>query len=228
MRKGHKQYVTVISDVETHCLIEVIDSHKADDIIKAIKSLWNKEERTQVTEVSIDMWAGFSKVVRKVFPQAKIVYDRFHVMDKLLKELDKIRRQVGVTEKGSKGIVLRNKGSLSASNQERLDSYLDSSKRLRKAYAYKEEFRAIYEELLTVEAGRQKMMNWLEKAKEVYSRAVRTIREHMDGICQYFKSRISSGVMEGINNKIKLIKRQGYGFVNFANFRARLLGAFWP
>ncbi|NJK62768.1 MAG: transposase [Synechococcaceae cyanobacterium SM2_3_1] len=70
----------------------------------------------------------------------------------------------------------------------------------------------------------------------MYSDAIKTIRNHLEGICQYFANRsrqrrlgaVTSGVMEGINNRIKVIKRQGYGFTNIANFRARLLAAFWP
>ncbi|NJK64198.1 MAG: hypothetical protein HC921_17260 [Synechococcaceae cyanobacterium SM2_3_1] len=91
MRKGHHQYVTVISDLDNRSLIEVIDSHKAEEIIVALKSLWTMEERLMVEEVSIDMWVGFAHVIRKVFPNARIVYDRFHVMQKVIKELDKIR-----------------------------------------------------------------------------------------------------------------------------------------
>ena len=52
------------------------------------------------------------------------------------------------------------------------------------------------------------------------------IRDHLEGICNYFISRTTSGVMEGINNKVKLILRQGYGFTDFEHFRARLLGSF--
>ncbi|NJK64810.1 MAG: transposase [Synechococcaceae cyanobacterium SM2_3_1] len=73
MRKGHHQYVTVISDLDNHCLLEVVDSHKAEEIIVALKSLWTEEERLMVEEVSMDMWAGFAHVIRKVFPNARIV-----------------------------------------------------------------------------------------------------------------------------------------------------------
>ncbi|HYN44442.1 MAG TPA: transposase [Candidatus Limnocylindrales bacterium] len=52
------------------------------------------------------------------------------------------------------------------------------------------------------------------------------MRKHLQGICNYFISRATSGVMEGINNRIQLIKRQAYGFVNFNNFRSRLLACF--
>ncbi|MEN9226850.1 MAG: transposase [Thermostichus sp. HHBFW_bins_43] len=81
LRKGRNQYVTVIGDLENHCLLEVIDVHKEEEFIARLESLWAEEERLRMEEVSIDMWAGFTKVVRRVFPKARIVYDRFHVAE---------------------------------------------------------------------------------------------------------------------------------------------------
>jgi transposase len=100
---------------------------------------------------------------------------------------------------------------------------LNQSQRLEKAYRWKEEFRAIYEQPLTSEEGKHQMQEWLNQAQVVYSKAIRTIRNHLDGISNYFRNRTTSGAMEGINNRIKLIKRQAYGFVNFDTFRERLL-----
>lgn len=108
----------------------------------------------------------------------------------------------------------------------KLEDILSRSKRLRNAYQWKEEFRDIYETSTTVSEGKLRLKEWLVKAQAVYSDAITTIRNHLDGICNYFINRTTSGVMEGINNRIKLIKRQAYGFVNFDNFRARLLACF--
>ena len=76
--------------------------------------------------------------------------------------------------------------------------------------------------------GKNQISKWLNKGQRLYSDASKTIRNHLEGICQYFANRVTSGIMEGINNRIKAIKRQGYSFTNIANFRARLLAAFWP
>ncbi|MCL1493061.1 MAG: transposase [Pseudanabaena sp. Salubria-1] len=87
-RKGHKDFVTVVSSIDAGALLEVIDSHKQDDIIEVLKQQ-PIEIREKVEEVSIDMWGGFPKVVKEVFPNAKIVIDRFHVMQPLIKELNR-------------------------------------------------------------------------------------------------------------------------------------------
>jgi transposase len=203
-------------------LIEVIDSHQQEDIIETLKQQ-PIEVRTKVEEVSVDMWGGFPKVVKEVFPNAVVVIDRFHVMKAVNEELNKIRRQAKIFDRGSKFLLLKNGQDLTPEETEKLELILQKSKRLEKAYRWKEEFRAIYEQPLTVEEGKRQIQGWLDKARAVYSEAITTIRNHLDGISNYFQNRTSSGAMEGINNRIKLIKRQAYGFVNFNNFRERLL-----
>lgn len=217
--------MTVVSDIDRGKLLEVIDTHQQKDIIKTLKQQ-PLELRKQVEEVSVDMWGGFPKVVKEVFPNAKLVFDRFHIMKPVNEELNQVRKQTGMTVKGSKFILLKNGVDMTESERVKLEAILNHSKRLKLAYALKEEFREIFETCSTVESGREQLLEWLKKARSVYSSVLTTIRNHLDGICNYFLSRTTSGVMEGINNRIKLIKRQAYGFVNFDNFRARLLACF--
>jgi transposase len=91
------------------------------------------------------------------------------------------------------------------------------------AYNLKEYFRNVFETCKTPEKGHKQLQAWIKKAHSIYSKVLETITTHLDSICDYFSHRTTSGVMEGINNRIKLIKRQAYGFVNFINFRSRLL-----
>ncbi len=223
--KGYQDFVTVVADIDRGKLVEVIDSHKQEDIIKVLQQqpLWLRE---QVEEVSVDMWGGFPKVVQAVFPNARIVFDRFHVMKPVNEELNKVRKQTRMTLKGGKFILLKNGVDLTEEQKVKLADILKHSKRLKLAYELKEEFRDIFERSQTVEAGQEQLLTWLKKARSVYCDVLTTIRNHLDGICNYFLNRTTSGVMEGINNRIKLIKRQAYGFVNFDNFRARLLACF--
>jgi transposase len=225
MRKGHKNFKTVVSDLERKKLIEVIDGHNQESIVKTLMEQ-PLELREMVQEVSIDMWGGFGKIIPEIFPKAQIVTDRFHVMKPLIKELKIIANQVGIKGWKKLTLILRNKQELKEQELEQLEQLLKTSKRLRKAYTYKEEFRLIYEDSKTVEEGKEKFTEWLKKANCIYGQVISTIQNHLDTICNYFLSRTSSGVMEGINNKIKQIKRQAYGFTNFDNFRLRLLVCF--
>ena len=225
MRKGHQDFVTVVSDVEKGVLIEVIDSHKQDKIIEVLMEQ-PLELRQGVKEVSVDMWGGFPKVAEKVFPNAVLVIDRFHVMKAVNQDLNRLRKKLGITDRGSKFLLLRNGGDLAPDQIVKLAAVLDKSASLRIAYELKEEFRQIYETNHTVKSGRYQFDKWLRLADLFFNEAASTIRNHLDGICNYFISRTTSGVMEGINNRIKLIKRQAYGFSNFDNFRFRLLACF--
>ena len=224
-RKGHRTFATVVGDIDHSVLLEVIDSHRQDEIIEVLKQQ-PIEVREQVKEVSVDMWGGFPKVVKAVFPNAKLVFDRFHVMQPINKELNEVRKQTKMTTKGSRFILLKNGDDLTEEERLKLDTILSHSQRLRKAYELKEEFRDIFETHQTPEEGKQGILTWLNKARLVYCDVIQMIQSHLDGICNYFISRTTSGVMEGINNKLKLIKRQAYGFTNFGNFRARLRASF--
>lgn len=225
MRKGHQNFVTVVSDIERGQLIEVIDSHAAEEIIEVLMEQ-PLAVRESVTEVSVDMWGGFPKVAQEVFPNAVLVIDRFHVMKAVNQDLNKLRRKLGITDRGSKSLLLRNQADLNPEQLLKLSAILERSSILGIAYEMKESFRQIYEAHHTVKSGRRQFERWLKFAQLFFADASATIDRHLDGICNYFLSRTTSGVMEGINNKIKLIKRQGYGFSNFDNFRSRLLACF--
>ena len=93
-------------------MLEVIDSHKQQEIIEILNQQ-RIEDRMQVKEVSVDMWAGFPKVVEEVFPNAVVVIDRFHVMKLINTRLNKIRRCAGINLKGSRYLLLKNAEELS-------------------------------------------------------------------------------------------------------------------
>lgn len=222
MRKGQQDFVTVVSDIERGCLIELMDSHKQDDIIATLREQ-PLELREVVEEVSVDMWGGFPKVIAEVFPNAVVVFDRFHVMQRVNRELNKLRWTLGVRDRGSKYLLLRNKEDLTDKQKIELESIFSHCECLRVAYEMKEDLREIYEKSRTIKSGKRKLTKWLRTAEILFVESSQTIQNHLDGICNYFKNRTTSGVMEGINNRIKLIMRQGYGFSNFGNFRSRVL-----
>jgi len=225
MRKGHKSLKTVVSDLERGKLIEVIDGHNQESIIQKLMEQ-PLEIRETVSEVSIDMWGEFAKIIPQIFPNAQIVTDRFHVRKPLINELKRIANQTGIREWNQLVLILRNHQDLNQQQLEKLEQLLNKSSRLRLAYNYKEKFRRIYQDSQTVESGQLEFTLWLKEAACIYGQVIQTIQNHLDTICNYFLSHTSSGIMEGINNKIKQIKRQAYGFTNFDNFRLRLLACF--
>ncbi len=227
MRKGHKNYKAVLCDLDKKKLIEVIDGRTQDCLISKLSEVPLQVTKA-VKEVSVDMWHGFPKVIEEIFPNAQIVTDRFHVMKPLIEELKKIAKSSGVKEQKKLSLVWKNRIDLNNEERTELENLLSSStsKRFKAAYEYKEKFREIYETSKTVLEGKKRFEEWLQKAPKIYGKVIQTISDHLPTICNYFISHSTSGTMEGINNKIKLIKRQGYGFTNFENFRLPLLSAF--
>jgi transposase len=89
----------------------------------------------------------------------------------------------------------------------------------------KEELREIFETAKNAE-GLIKLLDWLEKSVAYFPKASQTIIRWFGEIVNYFDNRTTNGIVEGINNKLKLIKRAAYGFANFENFKLRSLLAF--
>jgi transposase len=142
------------------------------------------------------------------------------------KDLNKLRRAAGITDRQSKYLLLTNRVNLNSEQIARLELTLAKSECLRIAYEMKKNFREIYETNLTVKKRQTKIKEWLNYAQVFFRESASTIENHFEGICNYFLNRTTSGVMEGINNRIKLIMRQGYGFSNFNKFRNCVLACF--
>ena len=170
-RKGRGQFATVVSDIECSQLLEVIDSHKQEDIIKALLD-WPLELRKQIEEVSVDMWGGFPKVIEQVFPNARIVIDRFHVMKAANEDLNKIikqnrRRFKHLKIKHTKYLLLKNKSNLDDEQEAQVKRILGCSRRLKKVYELKESFRDIYESHQTPENARIELSKWMKQAAQL-------------------------------------------------------------
>ena len=145
-------------------------------------------------------------------------------LNNLRKSLNKRLKKLKI--KNIKYYLMKNGSELTLEEKETLNRILNCSSRLKQAYELKEKFRAIYETHQTPEEALAQFKLWLKKARDLYRESIRTVQNHLEGICNYFANRTTSGVMEGINNRIKLIKRQAYGFTNFEHLRIRLLACF--
>ena len=221
-RKGQGKFATILTDLDKSSLLEVIDSHKSDDIITVLKQ-HSLAMREGVEEVCVDMWGGFPKVIREVFPNAKIVIDRFHVQKLVNKALNKIRVLFKLKGLKNRCLLMNNNKNLVSEEKEELELMLNSYPTLRIAYELKEELIMIYNSDITPLGGMRKIKKWLISARIMFGSAADTIESHLQEICNYFNNRTTSGVTEGINTRIKLIIRQSYGFKNFNLMKEKLL-----
>ncbi|RCJ33233.1 transposase [Nostoc minutum NIES-26] len=243
--KGKGNYCAVLIDLDTSKLITLL-SGRTQEVVKKTLIEWGTEVLEQIEEVSIDLWVGYKNVVTELMPNAQVVADRFHVMSQINQELDRQRKQekrnleelvkkaqsssekaehekVLVGLKNSKYVLLKNESDLNEEQITKLIEVKSGSPILKEMHELKEKLRKVFNQTDNWYPGVFKLGMWLAKAKKYFPKSNNTIIRWFDEIIAYFDNGTTSGVVEGINNKLKLIKRSGYGFRNFENFRARCL-----
>jgi transposase len=119
--------------------------------------------------------------------------------------------------------LLKKKESLNETETEKLEQVRKMTHLLIKMYQMKETFRDIFESQITGDEAFWHLVEWTESAYQYFPKSCQTIKRWIDEILAYFDNRTTQGTVEGINQKIKLIKRRAYGLTNFDNFRRRVL-----
>ena len=107
--------------------------------------------------------------------------------------------------------------------KEKLIKIQEASPTLKIMHSLKEEFTSIFDNSNNLGEGTLALIDWLKKASPFFKNTVKTIKNWFGEIVGYFERRTTQGIVEGINNKLKLIKRSGFGFRNFYNFEKRAL-----
>lgn len=238
LRKGHKDYVVVFVDLESRTLLDMAPSRKQVEIQKVLDR-WGGDVLSQIKEVSIDLSGNYRGIIQKNMPDASIVADRFHVMRLVSAELNSARiafsrkneQNPDAEEKelikaalvNSKYALLKPEEKLSEKQKVKLAEVKAVSPLLSQMHQQKEAFRAIFEKATHWTEGTLQLLDWLAEAQKTFKDSVGTIGRWFGEVLSYFDHRTTSGAVEGINNKLKLIKRSGYGFRNFENFRLRCL-----
>lgn len=223
-KKGH-DYVTVCADLEKRRVIYVAEGRESKVVADLAITLSEKQGHVEsISHVAIDMSPAYISGVTENFPNAKIVFDKFHIIALLGKAMDELRkgeRKEIEMLKGHKYTFLYRYENLTKKNQDELDYLLTAYPRLGEGYRLKELFN-IFWELNDTEEAMGFLTFWCDMVMETdiqpYKQFVRTIKAHWSGIINYVKAKINSGVMEGINNKIQLAKRRARGFRNTENY----------
>jgi transposase len=220
--KGHR-YVTLVLDLDTGAVLFVGEGKSAASLAPFWKRL--KRKRGQIEAVAIDMSAAYISAVQTHLPDAAIVFDHFHVVKLMNEKLTQLRRDLyreasdtsdREVLKGTRWLLLKNPENLDAERDEaaRLEEALQLNQPLATAYYLKEELRQFWEQP-TKFAARLFLNSWCERAvssgiKQLITMA-RTITSLAYGLLNYYDHPISSGPLEGTNNKIKTLQRQHYG-----------------
>ena len=234
--KGQKNYYVVLVDLEKRKVVGLVEKRTKKEITEYLEA-WGEEILSQIQEISIDLWKPYKNIAEELMPQATIVADRFHVMKQVNDELDAARRKIkreaeqlknqskkekilsGLTK--SKYVLLKNQENLKESEEEKLKEVKKVAPVLTEMYSLKEELRNIFETHKNWSEGLLNLADWLKDIYNYFPKSFGTIKRWIGEIIAYFDERTTQGVVEGINNKLKLIKRRAFGFRNFDNFQLR-------
>jgi transposase len=232
--KGHR-YLTVVMDLESGAVVFVGDGKGAD----ALKPFWKRlrPSKAKIEAVAMDMSVGYWGAVMTHLPKAKVVFDHFHVIKLFNDKLSDLRRALyrEATEVMQKQ-VLKGTRWLLLKNPENLDEKTDEKRRLKEALALNEPLAAAYylkEDLRRFwdQPGKSFattfLDGWIRRAEasgiKILQQMAKTLAAHRTGLLAYYDVMISSGPMEGTNNKIKTMKRQAYGFRDIEFFKLKIL-----
>ncbi len=239
---GHR-YLTVVLDLASGAVVFVGEGKGADALIPFWKRL--KLSHAQIEAVATDLSPAYLFAVHEHLPDAVHVADHFHFVKLFNDRLAAFRRDLqreaegGSLQqkvlKGTRWLILKNPDRLSeetgrgpyrtTSERERLDLALRINQPLATAYYFKEEFRHFWSQGDLATATRF-LDDWVTRAEaaclKVMTQMATTVRQHRQSLLNYYRYPISTGPLEGINNKIKTLQRQAYGFRDQDFFRLRI------
>ena len=221
-RRRHR-YLTVVVDHESRKVVWATKGRTAE----ALESFFDElgQERCMLLEhATIDMAAPYIKALEERVPHVQVVFDRFHVQRLASDAVDEVRRTLlrdlrGTPEGkelfGSRFALLKSPWNLTDSEKERLSKIQRTNAPLYRAYLLKESLAKALDYLQPWKAERElrAWLSWASRSRlEPFVRVARTIRQHFDGILAYIGDRLTNGLVEGINNKLRTIARRAYGY----------------
>jgi transposase len=227
-----QHFYTIVIDLEDGRILWV----KPGRGKAALQGFWRRLRvaKARIKAVATDMSAAYWSAVVEHLPDAALVFDKFHILKLMNERLDDLRREMvreaeGALKlqiKGTRFLLLRNPENLKAEQIPKLDEALRLNEPLLLAWYLKEELRELWNQ------GSRKQMksflkDWCDKASQTaisqMLKMAKTLQTHASGILAYADHPITSGRMEGINNKIKTLTKQAYGYRDQNFFVLKLL-----
>ena len=239
IRKGHS-YAITIADLDRQRPIWMSESpgRKEEDLDKFYVEIGLKRA-ARIKLAVMDMWKAFRTSTTRLAPNARIVFDKFHILRHLADALDQVRRNEykRVNEKDQKFIkgqrytLLSHRANLNTDGRRSLKTLLKANRRLHKAYLLKEAFGQLWDYNYPA-CARTFFENWKAQLKwqrlKPFEEFAAMIERHWDGIVAYCHpdNKVSLGFMEGLNNKIRSIQRRAFGIKDQRYLKLKVLTSF--
>jgi transposase len=233
--KGHR-YLTIVLNLDSGAVVFVGHGKDADSLSPFWKRL--KYSRAKIKAVAIDMSPAYIAAALENLPDAAIVFDRFHIMKMYNDKLSGLRRKLQREAenplqmevlKGTRWLLLKNRENLSPDpkkrEKERLQEALKLNEPLAKAYYLKDELRQFWEQSSKAVAEKW-LEQWIQTARQtnipMLIKMANSLEGHRYGLLNWYDYPISTGPLEGTNNKIKTMQRQAYGFRDHEFFKLKI------
>jgi len=223
-KKGHN-YITIFVDLDKSKIIYITEGKDASTVDSfALDLKLHNGDPKNIKKICCDMSPAFIKGTADNFSQAKVTFDKFHVMKAVNKAVDQIRRNEQSDNKELKKtryIWFKNKNNLTKKQKEKLKSLSEMNLKTMRAYNLRlslQEFWNI-DDLTAAASYLQKWYLWAIRSQlEPMVKIGQFINRHWQGIMNYIESRINNGILEGLNSIVQTIKRKARGFRNLNNF----------
>lgn len=221
-RKGHR-YLTTIVDHDRRRVVWAAPGRSAETLAAFFAEL-GPERTAAIETVTIDMAGGYLKALAEHAPHAAVVFDRFHVQRLASDALDEVRRaevRGAETRAESRAVkrtrfpLLKRHWNLTRTDRQKLKDVQANNRRLYRAYLLHAALAHTLDYRQPGHATRA-LKDWLAWASrsrlKPFVRVARTIRRHFDGVVAYFRERLTNGIVEGFNNRLRMIARRAFGF----------------
>lgn len=217
-KRGH-DYISVFVDLDESKVLYATEGKDASTI-KSFKEAFENQggDVALIENVSCDMSPAFISGINKNIPDAKITFDKFHAIQRINKEVDNVRRaEIKENEilKGTRYLWLKNPENLTAKQLEQMQSLSKSNLKTLRAYNIRLSLQEFYTitDPVAAEAHLKKWFFWATHSKlEPMIAAAYFIKRHWEGIMNYTTTRVTNGVLEGINSIIQSVKRRARGY----------------
>lgn len=222
-----RKFVSMVVDIKNHRLMELVEGRSSADLHVALQRI---EGRENVRFVSMDLSETYRSFAREFFPKANIVADHFHVVRLLHPAINKRRKQITGDRRSLaiRRLLLRNGHKLAHAERWAVNKWLDDHPDLREVYRCKERLHGLYRTRghARASAALTAMTDEMARSQLPEIQTLRkTLMRWREEILRYFEVPLTNAMTEGFNNKAKLVKRRGYGYRSFENYRLRLLNA---
>lgn len=233
---GNIKYQCIITDPASKRVLDILPDRSQQQLIDYLKQ-WDSKSRKRIRYFVSDMWQQYTDIASAFFKNATQVIDRYHFIRQIIWAFDNVRKRVQKLYgdrnrklfKHSKRLLIKRSSKLKDYEKERINAMMYISDELRQAYYLKEAFYTVIDAQNREEA-KNLMADWILSAQNSgipeYTSCSNTLINWQTGILNSFDVPCSNGFTEGCNNKIKVIKRNAYGYRNFERFRKRILHAF--